>query len=69
MTMDDAKTLRINELVTWSASDDKGYRHDVKGRVLKVTAHRIVIALAGNAVVTVSPQRLRRYKEPWWKAP
>ena len=36
MTMDEAKTLRINEPVIWAEADDRRNRHDVRCRVLKV---------------------------------
>jgi len=60
MTMDDAKTLRINEQVIWAEADDRGSRHDVRSRVLKVTDKRVCIATVDNAVHTVGPRWIRR---------
>jgi hypothetical protein len=34
MTIEESRALRINEPVIWSAVDDRGCRHDLKGRVL-----------------------------------
>lgn len=60
MTMDDAKTLRINEQVIWAEMDDRGNRHDVHCRVLKVTDKRVCIATLDNAVHTIGPKWIRR---------
>ena len=60
MTMNDAKTLRINEQVIWAEADDRGKRHDVRSRVLKVTDKRVCIATVDNAVHTVGPRWIRR---------
>lgn len=60
MTMDEAKTLRINEPMIWAEADDRGNRHDVRCRVLKVTDKRVCIATLDNAVHTVGPRWIRR---------
>lgn len=60
MTMDGAKTLRINEQVIWAEADDRGNRHDLQCRVLKVTDKRVCIATVDNAVHRVGPRWIRR---------
>jgi hypothetical protein len=66
MTTEEARTLRINEAVIWAAADDRGYRHDLKGRVLRITNQRIGIALTDNTHHVVSPRYLRRENRPLW---
>jgi len=66
MTFEESRTLRINEPVIWSAADDRGRRHDLKGRVLRVTNQRVGIALTDHTYHVVSPRYLRRQDQPWW---
>lgn len=60
MTINDAKTLRINEQVIWAEADDRGNRHDLQCRVLKVTDKRVCIATLDNSVHTIGPRWIRR---------
>ena len=68
MTMEESKTLRINERIIWSAADDRGCRHDLKGRVLRVRSQRVGIALTDNSCHVVTPRYLRRQDPPLWIA-
>ena len=60
MTKKQLRELRINQHVSYHALDDKGYRHELKARVLgfSKTNLRVVIALADNSVRTVSETHL-----------
>lgn len=68
MTIEESRTLRINERIIWAAADDRGYRHDLKGRVLRVKNKRVGIALRDNSYHVVSPRYLRRQDPPLWLA-
>jgi hypothetical protein len=68
MTIEEARTLRINEAVIWAARDDRGCRHDLRGRVLRITNQCVGIALTDNTYHVVSPRYLRRQDQASWLA-